>query len=270
MLLCVALMAVRRFPGERHLERWRLARSASSRCRRIVARITVSPAAPRMLWRGSLLLGCGSGGGDLRSRRCEPRPVPPFGGKQVDTIGGDMVGTTRLALACALLALLVPATAEAHGGSVVAAGGNDAYRLTIEAEDTKAQDGSPVVDLTSYPIRRSSGAPDLRANLVIRIDGGKPFTPSVVDHGLEALVPVKQAGAWRTWQVSAELKGAAGSLRISGKPLESSASGPSGPSTVLLAGSMVLLVALGGAAVVVRRRRRSASDPGESVGSLSA
>ena len=60
-LLCLGFMLLRRFPGEEHLERWRLARSAPSRRRRIVALLPAGPSVPQQLLRGGVLIGGGLG-----------------------------------------------------------------------------------------------------------------------------------------------------------------------------------------------------------------
>lgn len=158
----------------------------------------------------------------------------------------------RALLLAALLALLAPAVAAAHGGSVIASGGNDAYRLTIEASDVQGADGARAVDLTAYPIRLTNGAPDLAADLTLSIDGGTPFKAIARGDGLEAIVPVDATGAWRQWTVRARLRGAAGTLAITGAPTDPAGSG--GVSGAVLVGS-ALLAAAALTAVLVRRRR---------------
>ena len=129
----------------------------------------------------------------------------------------------RLLPGVLLLVLLLPGVAFAHGGSVVAAGGNAAYRLTVQAADTKLKDGGNAVDLTAYPVRLSNGVTDLTADVRITIDGGETLRPEVVGDGFEALdggetlrpdvvgdgfealVPIEKRGAWRTWTVRAAL-----------------------------------------------------------------
>lgn len=159
------------------------------------------------------------------------------------------------ALLAALAAAAAPAAAGAHGGTVIASGSNDAYALTVQAAPVQARGDGPLVDVTAYPVRRSNGALDLRARVEVDLGDGRTVRLRPRGDGLEALVPVEEPGAWRSWAVTARVSGAAGTLEVRGGPL---APPDEGPPRWLWPASGAAAVA---AALVVARRRRRPAPP---------
>lgn len=163
-----------------------------------------------------------------------------------------MPGSARLGRLTALAAASVvalPGAAGAHGGTVVASGANDAYRVTVQASDVRAS-SEPLVDVTVYPISRANGAPVSDATVTVRIDGGAPIRATPASGAFEVLVPAERYGAWREWSVVATVEGPAGRLTLRGAQQPSP--GADAPGWLVPATAVGLVAAV---ALVVRRRR---------------
>jgi hypothetical protein len=168
---------------------------------------------------------------------------------------GRMSACRRAAAAVVvvLTAIVVVApSARGHGGDEVAAGRNAAYVLSVQASEHRGDDGRRYVDLTAYPIRRSNGAPDPQADVTFQIGDGGPVRAVPRGEGHEALIPADRARAWLDWDISATVRGSAGSLTVTGRPRGRPSD--DGPPWLLPAGLLVLLAA-GGLVVALRRRR---------------
>ncbi len=178
--------------------------------------------------------------------------------------GPGGVGRVRRLVAAVLLALALPGLASAHGGRTVATGSNAVYDLSVQASDVLRPDGGQAVDLTAYPIRRANGAPDLEAEVSFAIDGSQAIPGRRSGDGIEATIPVSRRGEWRSWTVAATVRGAAGSLSVTGAP--GRPRDDPGPPALIPVSALLAVVAVGWAVVVRRRRRDDTGSPAAHAG----
>ena len=156
----------------------------------------------------------------------------------------------RALAAAGLAALALAGAVYAHGGTVIATGSNDAYKLTVQALDITLN-GRPAVDLTAYPVRRSNGAPDLDADVTFTL-GAREFPGRRDGDGITAEIPIESRGAWRRETIAVDVDGAAGTIAVRAAPQTSS---DGGPPSFLLPGTVGAVLALT-VVVVIRRRSR--------------
>lgn len=150
--------------------------------------------------------------------------------------------------AAALASLALAGAARAHGGTVIATGSNQAYKLTVQALDVRVA-GRPTVDLTAYPVRRSNGAPDLKAEVTFTL-GGRDFTGRREADGITAEIPIESTGAWRRQPITVTVRGAAGTITAHASP---QADSDGSPPIALILVTVLALLALS-ALTIVRRR----------------
>jgi MYXO-CTERM domain-containing protein len=154
----------------------------------------------------------------------------------------------RLILAALVAGLVVASLARAHGGSVVATGSNDAYKLTVQALDMRLN-GEPAVDLTAYPVRRSNGAPDLDAD--VRFTLGTRTVPGRRQaDGITAEIPIESTGSWRRQPIAVTVNGAAGTITVRAAAIDTD----DGPPGWLIPATIAAILALGVVAFMRRRR----------------
>lgn len=161
----------------------------------------------------------------------------------------------RLIVLVATAALVLAPSARAHGGSVVGTGKGNGYTMTVQAASVTMSAGDMAADLTAYPINDANGAPVTDATLTFRIDDGPPQSAKLVAGAYELEVPMDRRGEWRSWQISATVTGAAGSLTVTGAPVAGAEDGPA-PGWVVP--SLVVLVALALLLIVRRAQLRRA------------
>jgi hypothetical protein len=162
------------------------------------------------------------------------------------------MSAVRTAVAALAVALTLPAVAMTHGGYVLAQGGNDAYRLSVQAIEV---DGG-VVDVTAYPIRVSDGRLERDARVEIAVDDGRVVRAEYAEGVHHALVPNERAGEWRAWAVTARVVGPAGTLSIRGEPLVAPDAGAP-PWLWLITAALLIALALYAG---LRLRRREAEQ----------
>ena len=151
-------------------------------------------------------------------------------------------------LIVALLLLVLPGVAIAHGGGTVATGSNAAYKLSVTALDVRLEDGRPAVDLTAYPIRRANGAPELDAKVDFML-GERRFPGQRDGDGIAAEIPLESAGAWRKEPITVTLNGSAGELTVRAAALIKD---DGAPGWIFPASGLAIVALIG---ITVRRRR---------------
>jgi len=167
-------------------------------------------------------------------------------------------GASIAALLAALLLVLVPATAGAHGGVLLGSAVAGPYRTQVTAAPLTEPGKPPAIDVTVYLSTTDSGTPigDATVRTTVEADG-RTVTPAVrrIAGGYEAIVPVKDAYTVGQQRIDVQISGPRGTGQLTIDPEDGQGGGP--PVVPLVVSA---IVAIGLLLLVVRVRRRRAGD----------
>lgn len=194
-------------------------------------------------------------------RRSVPARGSVAGGRDRD--GRRRAGRPGSARSVAVLAvaaaLVLPAPAGAHGGTLLGSAVAGPYRAQVTAARLREAGRPPAIDITVYVSNAASGTPvdDARVRTTVHLDG-RSVSPTVrrIAGGYEAIVPATGDARIGRQRIDVQLAGSLGTGRLRIDPIDPGG----GPPTTLAVVTVVLVAGL--LALVVRvRRRRAADDP---------